>query len=520
METESIPVYTTVSEIYPDLKVAVTETHRWNTLASEFETRFGHRASHICRAPGRVNLIGEHIDYCLFGVFPAAIDRDILIACGRRPAGITASSKIDAQNSDTKYPPKLFEATVRDGKWQLDIDTSKLSWESYVKAGYYGVLNHFFPTDDSGLVAGQPEGFDLLISSTLPPGSGLSSSAAVVVVSTLAFLVMNKKLDKVSKGDLVRLAVENERRVGVNSGGMDQAASVLSLFEHALYISFHPKLSPNPIPLPTSKSDPPTSFVIANSLKVADKAVSAKIHYNLRVVETLVGARVLAKGLGIKVGDTEKVTLREVLDRWAGIEVEKDGNEDVGKLRDALKLIDEKVESILGAGNGKNGLTFDEMVQASGLSVGKFKEVYLSWVEVEATHFQLYRRAKHVFSEALRVLEFREVCLTAPTEKVHLQLGKLMNDSQESCRDFFDCSCPELDELTKLARGAGAFGSRLTGAGWGGCTVSLVAEAEVQNFIAKVKQQYAPYKSLSDLELEGVIFATKPGSGAAVFKFE
>lgn len=164
---------------------------------------------------------------------------------------------------------------------------------------------------------------------------------------------------------------------------MDQAASVLSLADHALYISFHPNLSPHMIPLPTSQSKlTPTCFVIANSLKVADKAVSAKIHYNLRVVETLVGARVLARGLGVKVGGGEKVTLREVLDRWAGIEVDKaTGEEDIEKLRKALEAIGEKVESVLGAGSGKEGLTLEEMIEASGLSKEEFHQVYLSWVE-------------------------------------------------------------------------------------------------------------------------------------------
>lgn len=85
---------------------------------------------------------------------------------------------------------------------------------------------------------------------------------------------------------------------------------------------------------------------------------------------------------------------------------------------------------------------------------------------VEATHFQLYKRAKHVFSEALRVLKFRQVCLDAassPPETVMQTLGDLMNESQTSCRDLYECSCPELDELTRLAREAGAVASRLTG---------------------------------------------------------
>lgn len=267
---------------------------------------------------------------------------------------------------------------------------------------------------------------------------------------------------------------------------MDQAASVLSLPHHALYISFYPKLRADAIPLP--RTSPPTVLIIANSLKVADKLVSSKIHYNLRVVETLVAARVLAEGLDLSVGREEKVTLREVLDRWLGVEAGVEVSAD--KLEEGLRGILIKVEDVLGSGGDKEGLTMEEMIAASKLSKEEFHQLYLSWVDgafpyepfpvipnftdvslfpniVEATRFQLYKRAKHVFSEALRVLQFRRICLFTPAESVsssvHLELGRLMDESQESCAELFDCSCPELDELTRLARQSGALGSRLTG---------------------------------------------------------
>lgn len=147
-----------------------------------------------------------------------------------------------------------------------------------------------------------------------------------------------------------------------------------------------------------------------------------------------------------------------------------------------------------------------------------------------------------MFSEARRVLLFRQTCLDtsgANTEANLQDLGRLMNESQESCAKLFECSCPELDELTQLARNAGAIGSRLTGtkwfiyiscgianhfgfgvifylagAGWGGCTVSLVPEGKVDEFIQKIKETYGPYKDLEGSALNEVIFATKPGRGA------
>jgi galactokinase len=101
---------------------------------------------------------------------------------------------------------------------------------------------------------------------------------------------------------------------------------------------------------------------------------------------------------------------------------------------------------------------------------------------VDATHFKLYKRAKHVYSEALRVLQFRQLCLDTaaapPAADGNLaalkQLGQLMNDSQVSCAGDFECSCEELDQLTQLARDAGAYGSRLTGASRACCRPSNV----------------------------------------------
>ncbi|KIO34348.1 hypothetical protein M407DRAFT_127681 [Tulasnella calospora MUT 4182] len=521
---QPIRVHSTSGDFHPEFKENVQQGARWNQLIEEFGKRFGKSPTHIARAPGRVNLIGEHIDYCLFGVLPAAVERDILIACA--PSEDPFESAITAQNFDGKYSVGSIDPARRqkDGEWILPIDKTKLDWQSYIKAAYHGVLSHFFSSVDGPT----PKGANFLVTGSVPLGGGLSSSAALVVASTLAFLAVNDKLAAISQGQLVELCMENETRVGVNSGGMDQGASVFSSSSSALYISFWPKLYASPVPLP--QTAPPTVYVIANTLKTANKLETAKIHYNLRVVETLVAARVLARGLGVEVGPKEKVRLREVLARWIGEKGDEGSEEEqIARLKAGLEKIIPEVERILGAENGQRGLTYEEMVEASGLDKSTFDEVYLSWVEVEASHFQLYKRAKHVFTEALRVLQFRQCSLQAvqqvketvpmPTasESAQHELGRLMNESHESCDRLFDCSSPELNQLTSLAREAGALGSRLTGAGWGGCCVSLVPEAQVAAFIEQIRKVYPPYQSLSKEELDQVIFATKPGSGAGVY---
>ena len=268
---------------------------------------------------------------------------------------------------------------------------------------------------------------------------------------------------------------------------MDQAASVMSDPSSALYITFYPMLTASVIPLPVR-----AVFVCANSLVVADKALTAKHGYNLRVVETLVAARILAKSLGFQIGGKDRITLREVAGKLAG---EKNG-EDIGteQLENILVALENKLEVLKPSESvdGELGLTMTEMIEKSGLPRDVFHEVYLSWVEselinlpratnyrppfnhcpvyiVEATYFQLYKRTKHVLSEARRVLQFRQTCLLAAgssdtNDSMFFEgLGRLMNDSQSSCSLLYECSCPELDNLTRLAREGGAYGSRLTG---------------------------------------------------------
>jgi galactokinase len=162
---------------------------------------------------------------------------------------------------------------------------------------------------------------------------------------------------------------------------MDQAASVISVPSSALYISFFPTLTASPTPLPSG-----AVFVCANSLVVSDKAVTAKKNYNLRVVETLAAARILAHHLGIRVEKNEKITLREVVGRLAG-EVEDEGEMPLEKLKEVLQNMDREIEVLKPAAADRLGVTMEEMVEMTGLSDAEFKDIYLSWVEGTAISY-------------------------------------------------------------------------------------------------------------------------------------
>ncbi len=125
--------------------------------------------------------------------------------------------------------------------------------------------------------------------------------------------------------------------------------------------------------------------------------------------------------------------------------------------------------------------------------------------------FVVLRRARHVLSEATRV-DAAERALRAGDAAT---FGALMNASHASCRDDYDISCPALEDLVAIARDAGAVGARLTGAGFGGCTVNLVGTDAVDGFLAEVDRRfYVPRLGAASPAAHRFIF--EPQSGAVV----
>jgi galactokinase len=241
-------------------------TDRVTGLRARFEREFGApgrtrlpRASglaRLARAPGRVNLIGEHTDYNGLPVFPMAIQRDIAILFRARD-----DARVRVCNADERYAPREFE--IED----MIAPFAGGDWGNYAKCAAQALRRR----------AGIARGIDAAVHGDIPSAAGLSSSSAMVVATALALMDANRI--EIERSELMSLLAEAERYIGTQSGGMDQAISLGGRRGEAVMIEFDP-LRLAHVPVPAS-----WRFVIANTLVRAEKSGAAQSSYNERTRE-------------------------------------------------------------------------------------------------------------------------------------------------------------------------------------------------------------------------------------------
>lgn len=357
------------------------------TLSEAFRNLYGSQPK-IYRAPGRVNLIGEHTDYNHGFVMPAAIDFSTWIAIAPR-----SDRKVSVRSEN-------FSETA-----ELDLDHPVTRGTGHWSDYPFGVA---VTLEQSGH---RLEGADLLVRGDVPIGSGLSSSAAIEVATGLALLdTSGAGLERLELAKLCQQA-ENEF-VGMRCGLMDQFISCFGQAGHAVMLDCR-SLEFTPLPLPEA-----VKLVVCNTMVKHELASS---EYNARRAECEESVRLIAKDL------PEVQSLRDV--------------------------------------------TIDDLERASG----KLPEI-------------IRKRSRHVVSENARVVE-----AAAALQREDLQaFGALMRESHRSLRDDYQVSCKELDVLVGLANKAeGVYGTRMTGGGFGGCTINLVASNSVDQFKQSVASGYA-----------------------------
>jgi galactokinase len=362
----------------------------------------------VVRAPGRVNLIGEHTDYNEGFVLPLAIDLGISIAL--------------LPTDDRRVTLTLDETGETDG---FDLDRIPLRsgrWIDYVAGTAWAMGAADLPV----------RGFRGVLASDLPQGAGLSSSAALELASALA--LAGGEEPATDRMTLARIAQRGENEhVGVACGLMDQFASAMGEAGSALLLDCR-SLAHRAVPLPLDE----VAIVVTHSGSTRRLDHSA---YNERRAQCDAAAAAIARQ-----------------------------EPAVGSLRDVTEA----------------------MLDAAAASLDPVLE----------------RRARHVVEENGRVIE----TVAALDAGDVTTAGRLLSESHASLRDLYDVSSSELDALVAIAEAVpGVLGARLTGAGFGGCTIALVRREAVGRLTAATMETYPARTGLTPR-----VFEVRPSPGASV----
>ncbi|MCS0637831.1 galactokinase [Streptomyces sp. LP05-1] len=381
---------------------------RAEAVAARFRELYGAAPEGVWAAPGRVNLIGEHTDYNEGFVLPLALPHTVVAAVSRRTDGrlrLHSADTADTDGTDDTADTAGTAGTDGDGVRETTVAElappgGGLGWAAYPAGVVWALREAGHP------VAG---GADIHLASTVPTGAGLSSSAALEVVTALA-------LDELHGLDLgrKRLALLAQRAendfVGVPCGVMDQMASARATEGHALHLDTR-DLGVRQIPFDAA----------AHGLRLL--IVDTRVRHALgdgAYADRRAACERGARELGVR-------TLREVA--YEG-------------LAEALdRLADATVRSCV----------------------------------------------RHVVSDNERVRRVAALLTAGDIRAV----GPVLTEGHASLRDDLRVSCPELDLAVTAATGAGALGARMTGGGFGGSAVVLVAEADADRVAAAVTEAFA-----------------------------
>lgn len=421
----------------------------------------------VCRAPGRVNLIGEHMDYNGLPVLPMAIQQEILIAFAGRPEPV-----VTLKNVSPQFTPVSFDNVA-------NIPPSgQGAWENYCKAAVQGLNRHFEVTKFQGM--------DLLVTSDLPMAAGLSSSSAMVVACSLAYLgVLDIQIERdISRKDLADLLARAEHYVGTRGGGMDQTCILHGAPGHACKIDFFP-LRVERAPVPAD-----CAVVVCDSMVKVEKSGAGLQRFNAGPRLCALACALVEKQAKEEFGD--EIELDRLGDLWLG----------------PLCLLHEEGRELCMRAVPEERMTLAEVAKRLEMTEAQVRERYIADTPEPAEGFPLQARLRHQITEYRRVETARDALIAGAAE----EFGQLMNASHGSCAHDFGISSPELDMLVECARKAGSLGSRLTGAGFGGATVNLVRKEQVSSFLNAVTQSY--YRDYRKHDGPAPIFIAEASEGA------
>jgi N-acetylgalactosamine kinase len=471
---------------------------RLSAARDHFLKLYGSGEVSIIRAPARINILGEHVDYVSY--FPTAslpfASREHAMFMLFRPA---PDDRIRGASTLDTYPP--FEFRLADGplntSWLDYLHNRPLPephWSNYVKgAANYVRLKH-----------GATRGFDFLIDSTIPPGGGASSSSALTVLAGMAIGEVNAIEYELEQ--LTRDSSQAEWYLGTRGGAMDHVTICLARRGHTVHIAY-PGHRATLLPLPDQGFRWVTFFTHA-----ADKGREVMLEYNERSA-------------------VSRLLIPAILEGW-----NQSRPELANSLREALEAIKldplpalDMLEPLLR--ELPMEITLAALDRSDPAVVAECGRAYPTLVEVRREHpLKVRDRALHHVGETRRVEQAARLLSglhspesAAETESAMRNLGLLINASHASLRELYGVSTPEVDRLIDLIlaeRGlAGSvpaepvvYGARLMGAGFGGNVLALVREESVASLIARVQANYYEPRGRDGVR-EGAVMISTPGDG-------
>ena len=466
-------------------------------LTDRFDQCFGDGPVWILRAPARINILGEHVDYVSY--LPTAsltfgsCEHDMLMVF--RPSG---DSSIRGVSSLQTYPDFCFELSEgprlgEEGGVELDWASYLFSrpapvphWANYTKGAVFFALKKY------GRQVQQ--GFNFLVDSSIPAGGGASSSSTLTVLAGAAIRRVNNLA--FSAAELALDSAQAEWFLGTRGGDMDHRTICLSRSQHFVHLSYD-EPQDEVIALPRNDFRWVTFFSHA-----ADKGREVMLEYNERaaVSRLLIPAMILDWSVSRPLMyNTWKEAVEGI--RQYSEEAFATAEELLSELPQttSLREVEKRYPS-----------AFDECERAFPALVGERKERPLK-VRSRALHHLGEIRRVRAARETLRAMEgFPQ---KEAIESAMRQLGRLLGKSHKSLRDLYDVCTPEVNRLVEIIDASPAtYGARLMGGGFGGNILTLTTREHTGQLIRLVQSEFYSRQGIDGLR-DGAIMLSTPGDG-------
>jgi galactokinase/CTP:molybdopterin cytidylyltransferase MocA len=484
------------------------QLRRLTSVCDRFLELYGDGPVKVLRAPARINILGEHVDYVSY--LPTASlpfgsrEYDMLMLYRAAQTG-----RVRGASAFEKYEPFAFDLAASSAPrtgGEADADWLSYLYETPAPAPHWGNYVKgaaFFARVKRGEQVRL--GFDFVVDSSILPGGGASSSSALVVLASAAVCEVNHVA--CAPEELARDAARAEWYVGTRGGAMDHTAICLARRRHAVLISYSEETARR-VPLPGSRFRWVTFFS-----RAADKGREVMIEYNERAAVSRLIIPAVIESWKAREPERHRAWLQAIESFRAG---------SVAALDELESLLNELPQTLALA---EIELDYPETFSACARS-------FPALVKERATRpLRVRARALHHLGEVRRIAtatllldrvpqQQSEADVREQTDSAMRSLGRLLNESHDSLRDLYEVSTPEVEQLIEIIRSdTEVYGARLMGGGFGGNVLALTSAENVSDLIERVQAAYYGPQDRQAIG-EGAVMVSTPGDGLAQLSTE